>query len=429
MDFKESFSGDLVITDLSDSSETATVTVRISKSNFCDYSNEGDLSVKIDDVKNKGVGEDDTWYPFDEIEVEVEVENEGNEDIEDVSVEWGLYDKDNDQWIIEVDEEDEFDIDEDDTEVVTFSFVLDDDLDVDLDDLEAGDYVIYVRATGEIKDEDTMTCASDSEEAEMVIEDDYVILNDLKITGTTFCGSIVQLTADVWNIGEDDQEDITINIYNKDLGINEDVLVGDIDSFEDKTLNFEFEIPKGIEEQKYGLTLSVYDDDGDIYENSEDEESEFTILVDVSGNCELIPEARVLASLESGGKAGGEMKIRATLTNEGSELETFTIQASDYASWAELVEIVPDAVTLGPGQARDIILTFNVNEDAGDTETFSILVEDTRGGVKTQLIEASIEKGLFSGMFQGSGLIWTVAILNVILILIIIIIAIRVARR
>ncbi len=144
MELNEVLTGDLVITDSSNSSETETIKIKISKNEFCDYGDpENDIKVEIKDITNNGIGDDDKWYPLDEIEVEVKVENKGNEDLKDVSLEWGLYDKDSKEWIIEVDEEDEFDLDEDDDETLTFSFTLDNsDLDIDIDELKDSDYVL-----------------------------------------------------------------------------------------------------------------------------------------------------------------------------------------------------------------------------------------------------------------------------------------------
>jgi len=124
------------------------------------------------------------------------------------------------------------------------------------------------------------------------------------------------------------------------------------------------------------------------------------------------------------------MKIKATITNEDSVLKTYTIEASDYSSWAELIDIIPNAVTLGPGQAQDVVLTFNIKEDVADTQTFNLLVK-TEKGIKTQPVEVLVETGFsLSRLFKGENTyLWALASLNVLLILIIIIVAIKVARR
>ncbi len=429
VDFKDSVSGILTI---SDGTEEQNVSIIVKKQEFCEYNNPGDLEVEINDIQNNGFGKDDEWYPLDEIEVEVEVENDGNDNMEDISLEWGFYSKDNEEWIIDVDEEDEFDLDEGDTEVVTFSFNLNKkDLDVDLDELDDGDYTFYVRATGNNEDNtNEISCETDSDSIEVLIEDDFVTLSDINVVGDTFCGSIVQITADIWNIGSDDQDDVQIEVYNNDLGIDETVTINEIESFKDKDLSIEFTLPKDIEEKRYYLDLTVYDEDGDIYENSDNDESSFTIALDVEGNCEIIPNAAVFASLESGGMAGAEMQIKATVTNNGDETETFQVGLGDYASWAELVEIDPETATIEAGGARDVLITLNVNPDASSTETLNIILEGTDGGILTQPIEVSIEQSFLSKILRGNNnYLWGIALLNIILVIVIIIIAIKVARK
>jgi len=394
-------------------------------------SNPGDLDVKIDYIDNFGIGGDDEWYPNDELEVRVEIKNDGSEDVDNVVVEWGLWSTETDEWAIEIDEEDDFDVKDDDEETITFTIDLYDDLDVDLDELKDGEYVLYVRAYGEIDDgSDTETCDYDSEEITIFVEEDLVVLNDIKLTGTSFCGNMIQVTADILNIGEEDQEEISLTIYNSELGINEDIAIGDIDAFEDKKLDFEFMIPKDAEEKIYTIKLTLYDEDNDVYENGDEDESQYSLSLDVSGSCQVAPDAVVYASLESGGKAGEEIKIKASVTNKGDESETFTISVADYSSWAELISISPEETTINAGASKDVILTFKVNKDAEENQNFNIVLSNEGGESTSQPIAVTIEQasGLLS-MIKNNGYLWAIAIINVILIVVIILVAVKVTRK
>ena len=428
-DLGRTYSDTFTIVD--NATENQTMTVEILNDEFCEYTNTGDLSVKIDDIDNLGMGDDDAWYPLDEIEVTVELRNRGAEDIEDAEIEWGLYDPDNAEWIIEITDEDDPDVDEDDEEKVTFTINLEDDIEGDLEDLDEGDYVLYVRATGEVDDDnDTITCGSDSDSIDVKIESDYVVLDDIKLTGTTMCGSVVQLTADVYNIGDDNQDDVTVEIYSYTFDVNEVIDMGDIDAFEKKSFSFEFQIPEGIEEQNYKIDLRVYDEDNDLFENSDDDETEFQYTISVSGNCIVAPNANVLASLEEGGKAGQELKIRATVSNTGSVQETFTLEAADYSEWAELVSIEPAEVIVPKDSTKDVVLTFNVNSDADDKETFNLIVTDTRGASSTQPIAVTVEQGFgLRGSLGDNAYLWGIALANLVLIVIIIVVAVKAMKR
>ena len=430
IEFLESLSGNLIITNPA-TSETSTIQVVVENDRFCEFANPGDLDIEIDDIKNLGVGEDDKWYPLSQIEVTVIVENKGNEDISDVTLEWGLYSEDDNKWVIELVDEDSFDINEDDEETVTFTIDLSDDLDVDLDELTDGSYTLYARATGEMDTDDKNdTCISSSESTDIIIEKDYVVLDNMKIVGTPSCGATIQVTADVSNIGEDDQSDVYVVISNTDFKINEKVAIGDIDAFDDKQLTFEFTLPSGIKEKTYYLYLSVYDDSDDVYENSDDDKANFEIPVIVSGNCVNAPEAVVYASLESGGKAGESLVIKATVTNTGSSSGTFTISAADYSTWAELVSVEPSSVTLNAKESKDVTITLNVDSEASANQSFNILLKSATGSSLSQPIAVTIENGFsFSGLFGGNAYIWGIALLNIILVVMIIVIAVRVARR
>ena len=152
-------------------------------------------------------------------------------------------------------------------------------MDEDFEDLMGGDFVFYARATGTVDNEDGAdydVCSSDSKNIEIIDEDDFVILDNINLVEKTACGTSVQLTADVWNIGDEDQEDVYVVVYNKELGINEEITIGDIDKFEDKELNVLLDIPTDAEEGMYYLDLYVFDEDDDIFENSNDDEAEFT---------------------------------------------------------------------------------------------------------------------------------------------------------
>jgi hypothetical protein len=104
-------------------------------------------------------------------------------------------------------------------------------MDVDLEDLDDGEnYVLYVRATGDVdNDENDETCASEDQPITIVIEDDFAVLRDFQMPETFSCGDSVDVGADVWNIGESDQDEVSVRVYIRDLNIDEVVEVGDVE--------------------------------------------------------------------------------------------------------------------------------------------------------------------------------------------------------
>jgi CARDB len=419
-------------------SGVVTKSIPFETSKFCEYDNLGKLKASIDniDVINEyGFGDSNEWYMFDEIQVDVLVQNNGNEDVNNIVVEWGLYDTQSNNWAIELNEENDFDLNSDDENTVTFTFTLNNKLDEKLKNLEKGDYILYVRATGEISEgthDGDNTCSSDSDNSKLVIDKDFVILNNIQVPTTVQCNSEVQISADVWDIGSRDQNNVHVNVYNKELGIDQDVQIGDINSFESSDFNFNLQLPKEIQEKRYYLTLTVYDENNDVFENGNNDKSIFSVALNVQGSCSA-PKASLTAVLESGGEAGKPMVVKATITNSGSKTSTYLLNAVGYTGWASSATLDKTSLTLDAEKSGDVLLTFNINKDALGTNLFNIEVLSGNELVVSQPVQVDITKktfGITGNLFSGNNkYIWGIGIINLILIILIIVIAVRIARK
>src|SRR3989339_484788 len=166
------------------------------------------LKVKIDDITVKGFGEDTEWLPMDEIQVEVQIENNGNDDIRDIKLSWGLYNKATNEWYVDGDES-KFKLKDGDEETVIVTIKLDD----NIDELEEGEYVLYLWANAEdaeFDNEDTCTYTT-QEDIEIVIEENFVILYNIQAPKTMLCDEKITIIAEVWNIGDEDQDDVSVS--------------------------------------------------------------------------------------------------------------------------------------------------------------------------------------------------------------------------
>ena len=410
-------------------------------------SNQGDLEIKDIKVTNNGLGDKNDWVLLDEVEVEVEIKNDGNGDIDDIIVEWGLYD--GDVWVTDIEEEDDFNLKENKDKTLTLTFKLDDDmLEPDFEDeLDAGTYQFYVRATGVIDDDESTydkddTCAEEFEEIELIIEDDFVILDDIQSPETALCGGTVQILADVYNFA-DEQEDVLVTINNKELGINNvEIKYDEMDEFDSEALVYEFTVPKDAEEMEYYIDFRIYEDgsiyDNDNYPNGKD--AQFVVKLTVDGGCSLDSQVAVSAVLESEEiKAGEELVIKATVTNTGSNTKTLGVSLNDIEDWAEVVDISPATVTLDAGESEDVTLTLMVNKGVSGSKNFNINLVDGNGNELPQPVTVTVEDsnywsritGAFGGTNDsGSGLMIALMLgIITILIIIIIIVAVRIARR
>lgn len=404
--------------------------------------NAGDLDVTIKGIEVKeGFGEDENWLAMDEVEIEIRVENNGDYDIDDITLEWGIADEGLNDWVIEFDEIDEFNLKDGDDEIFTITFILDeDDLDMDLEDIIGNDYNLVVRATGTIDDNDAdeldnqETCAADFKDVS--IEDsNAVILSNFQLPESVSCGSTVEISADAWNIGDRDEDEVSVTITNKELKLSEDITLGDIDAFDNQKLSFTFTVPSDATEKSYNILFRVYDEDNDLYEVGEDDDpSEFNIELKVEGGCtDSASLVTVKADLVSGGKAGQDLVVKATLTNAGSNSATYTLSASDYGQFASQYDVQPSTLTLAAGKSGEATYTLKVSKDAFGEQMFYLELvsgsQVTRQPVSVTIQKAGLLDSITGSAISGNSLVWGLGLLNVILVIVIIFVAIRVARK
>ncbi len=404
----------------------------------CSVTGDGEslMELEIEDIQVvSGFGEDDTeWVPLDTIEVEVRVENtESDWKLEDVAVSWGLYNLDTQEWVFD-EEESDFNIKDDDEETLYLTFKLEDPEDFE----EGGNYAFYVWAEATGEESDMPVCRAVAKEIDVQIESDFLILSNYEIEGIALednmypdklsCESTLVLTFDVWNIGDSDQEDIEIRIYNYDFGVDEVLEVGDLDAFDSESLSFEFTIPKGMEEGWNTLELTIQED-GDIFENDyTDDDAEFEVLLDLE-NCKLA-QATISASLESGGKAGRDLVVRATVTNTGDKQTNYIVNAYGYTEWASSANVEPATLLLQAGQSADVLITLDVEGDVEGEKLFNIEVLSEGELVMSQPLSVNIEKSLLGDVFGGNTLLAALVIgIAVILVVIIVVLVVRVARK
>jgi len=427
-------------------SDNDTITLTFEETPFYNGENEGELVISnIDFNTLEGFGDDeDYWYPLDKVEIQFDIDNDGDWDIEDIEIKACLWDEDKEECIFDEDDmnidDDKFDLDEGDDKTVTMT------LEVDPDELTEGnnDYTLYIKAVGNIDDNDAgiydgdETGDSDSKEIEIRTDDKFVVLGNIEFSETASCGDEIQITADVWNVGDEDQDDVLVIIYNKELGINKKVEIGDIDALEDAKLETIIVLPDNMDEKQYDLILRVYDEDSDIYENDEDDQSEFFAPLTIEeGSCSTVPLVSISASLESNAKAGEELIIKAIVINTGSKTATYSLNVADYADWASLGSIDKTSLTLDAGESAEVLIKLNVKSDVSGDKSFDVeLVEGSK--ILTQPVSITIESksttlpsltGLFAGFGGDNWYLYGIGALNVLLVLIIIIVAVKVSKK
>jgi len=435
-------------------SSTETLPSDIQDCNTTGMPSDIDVRIKKIDISNDGLqytrfGEDNKWFPFETIHADIQVKNYGNYDVDTVEVLWGVYDVDTQQWVIEPDTFNDFRLKHGDTETVSVDFNIDDNVDVDLTDINDGDTLrFYATATGQVDDQDSVSdgqdfCTYKNDDSEMIIERDFVILTNIQIPQTVQCGETLDVTATAWNVGDRDQNDVSVELFDKEnlLGINQVISVGDIDAFDSQSISFSYKIPASSQEKNYRLEMDMLDEDGSIYQdNFNDDYSKFIVPFAVSGKC--VPDVAsitpsITANLVSEAKAGQDVLINLVITNPSDESVTYFANILGYSEWASSAVLDSPTFTLGPGETRNLLATVSTNDDVYGVKTFNLELSANGVSIISQPVSVTLEKA--SGLSGLSGITgfsilenktaFALGLLNVLLILVIIIVAVKVSRK
>lgn len=238
----------------------------------------GNLEIDNLDFEVIGFGENNEWYIFDEINAEITFKNHENKSIEDLIISWGIYNNQTNKLIVES-EENMVIIKENNKESVTFIFTLYPNY-FNKNDIE-NSFRFYIRARGNTEDS-KVVCTQAYKNISIIRDRDFVILKNLSLPISAKIGNVVNGNFIVWNIGGDDQNDISIKIFNETLGLNKTIEIGDLHTLENKPFNFSFDILNNIHDGRYIIRFEVINEDNDIYENENNDDSIFfkSILIE-----------------------------------------------------------------------------------------------------------------------------------------------------
>jgi len=286
----------------------------------------GNLDVKINEPDDG-----DDFKQGQEISVDVTVDNNDNSDDLDIIVEAILYDLDDDQEItsvesdaVEIESGDDKDFD------LTLTIPYDEDLEED------HTYYLYVKAYEEGNEEDH--CDYISNELDFKRDSHAVIVDGFSINPSVVNnGQLVNFIVDVSNIGENDEEDVYIKVYNSELGLDEESTPFDLDKYKDsnndETKTISFTIPTTATAKDYAIEAIVYYDDGD-----ESYSTFGTLTVNGYGNTAGTSDGTSILSLPQttiSATAGNVFSIPFTINNNGASSATYVISVTANGGWAE----------------------------------------------------------------------------------------------
>ncbi|MCK4649930.1 putative S-layer protein [Candidatus Pacearchaeota archaeon] len=408
------------------------------------YTEKGKLEITDFDVNNNGEGKDDEWQYLDQIEIQVEVENTDNDDdIEDVEVMIMILDNK-----IEDDGNDitnDFDIDDEvlddigklkDGDQETVTFIIDE-LPSDLDD---GTYYMYIMAYED--GNEANQCASEIDSGDYYFEftvesvdyEESIVVRGSEFENiiNTYCGQQnLEIVIPVYNLGEDDEEKILVNLYDSEMGIDEYIIIDDLDNGDREVITFFINIPSELSKEKYTLDVIVsfdWDDDEDDEDplSYDEETSDTSIRLNILG-CKA-PTPTITANLESSAQVGQDLVVKAKITNNG-KTNDFIISASDFDSWASMVSINPQTTSIEKGEFQEVLITLSPMEAGSQSFKINTIVD---GSSHEQTISVNITEkpGIFGFASEMNNVIfYTVIGIVALLVLIFLVLIVKISKR
>lgn len=318
---------------------------------ICEDGIVGNLEVTLDEPSDG-----DDFAPGETIHVEVNARNNNDDDM-DVIVEAILYNIDEGDEVESV-ESDSIEIKDGEKE----DFDLDLEIPVDIDDED--EYILYVKAY-EDGDEDKH-CNEDSVELNIEREKHDVVIKSVKITPSSAkAGEDVVVSVNVLNIGNSDEDDVYIKLFNNFLVLELESDKFDLGKYDEKddsaTKTFYFTLPKDANAETYSIETIVYYDDGDA------SDSEFVTLTVTNGGEEVPEEGAVVTTSEVSisvpdaiisAQEGSSFSIPVKVTNAGTKIASYELEIVNTEDWTE--PTTTKTVTLGTGQSTTIYLYLQV---------------------------------------------------------------------
>ncbi len=376
--------------------------------------------VEVDDE----TGDDDELLPGDTLEVEFEVENTlATLDIEDIKVKAWIEDETGDRVSDRIESE-KFDVEADDDKSLTM------DIRVPLD-LDEDDYVLILEARGE--DEDSNVKTNLQFEELKVERNSHDLLIDTVTLNPTEAqpGGSLELAIHLYNIGNDEEDDVRLRVRNTELGIDkisETFELEESGSDADVTKRLVVDIPSLTKAGEYQFEVLV------TYNEDSDSRSSF-VPVTIAGEAVDVDAATItIGDTFASAQTGETVKFTMTLTNTEATTADYSVEISGVDNWAS-ASIEPETIQLAAGAEMPVFVYLTPKEGtSGDyTATINVKSGETTLSTKTLTVGVLAAKTQIFDFGTGAGIAVsdtnTLAFAVIIIVLVIVAIGLYVARR
>ncbi len=367
------------------------------------------------------------WKPLDNTEIEFDLKNNADDDDDhDYDVELFLYDSSGDvtgDVVTDQDNllEESFSVDQDRKETLTFAFQID------------GQTEQYssLAVWAVVKEIDNDVCyAKKIDTAKIVKNSKQVIVKTVDATTSVKAGETVSIEVEVANIGKQDEDQVKVILYNKDLGLNLYKEITDVNEGDTATATFLVTIPATAKQGTYKLLFSTefdYDSDDEEYGEESDTDDDYTKSITVFG---MTSAPTIGAKLVSDAKVGKTLQVDVSLTNNGDADETYDLIVEG-ASWANNAKFADDSVLVKAGETEVVRLTLVPQEDGEKDFTIKAVYGDE---IKKQTVSVNIASNtgltnIFAGISTLGYLIGAIVVLAILILMVAIVKLAKPRRR
>lgn len=416
IDSGEDYEGDITLTGVGAGTVSATIDLDVNiDAEICD---EGIQGSKIDiSIDEPGSSED--FNPGETMSVEFEVTNNDDDDI-DIEGEVILWDSTDGEEVKSVTIEDT-NIDDDDSEDITVEF----DLPTDVDEEHV--YYIYVKVNEE-GDED-VECNYDRVEIDFKRDDDQAIIKDVTLSPSSGleCGDTYTLKVEVENIGNDDQENVYIEIIEPELDISESTEGFDLEDYNsddnEYQSTFNLQLSKDLDAGKYYIEVKLYSESGTLFDSEMVTlDAEACSLIDENGE-PLVSGIALELVLDNDYNVQGlsELTIPVIIENNGDESSSVKLSIDD-VDWAD-VEGTEYLGSVDAGQSVHAYIYLNLDSAVTGIHDMVIEVEDSNGEVISEVVTLDFgdEDSTTNDIWNSNLIYWIAGIVVLLVILIVLI--------
>ena len=301
-----------------------------------------------------------------------------------------------------------FDIEADTTYTKSFYLTLPEDVDEDSYKLRV---MFSDRNTGEIFENYNLKI---DEQRHSVKVTDVILYPENRITA----GSALLTTVRVENFGQNDEDDVRVDISIPALGVSATDYIDEVEENEqEETEELYMRIPRSTQSGDYEMIVTVdYNDLRDTVEKS--------VVIHVDGDETYVADTQPKTTITVGStlenvKQGESVIFPVTITNSGNTDTAYTVAIAGAADWADVTISPTSTQIVKAGESQAFYLSIAVSNDAAEgTHVFTATVSSGDNEVEQIALTANVIK---NGSFWGViGKVFGVALIAVLIVLVIV---------